>query len=244
MNDEKNDISIQKKGKFNDRVIVEEHFYVHDKPKEAGDLIMGMDVEQADMVSGNSQLLVKGDDGKERPITRAQASQLMNRNIPNGINIPGQTNNQPRKQQPNKKAPTKQNTKISSNESGHSTNGYPPTQMAMVDDAYHMYIDLPGVAKEDLSVILDNQMLHVSGKRDSSIDVLRKELKKGTRKDPILQSNSSVANYMLGKFTFNYPFNKRIDETPGKMTAQFNDGVLYVMLPHMVKGKETAIPIM
>jgi len=246
--DEKNEYLEEKKTKFNkEEAVLDNVFYVHEKPKEEnGDEDMPMNVEQHDQVSSPNQLLIRDDKtGAERPMTREEAAGLMTRNVPPGINVPGAApaNKVKRpptkgKKQTTKKAP--QNIDIQQTEQNPT---YPPLQMAMVEGAYHIFIDLAGVKKEDLQVTLDNGHLVIVGKRINSIDALRKEIKKGKRgKDPILNAKSTVQPSLFNKFKFRFPFNRNIDEP--NMVAKFDMGVLYVILPHLSKGKETTIPIM
>jgi HSP20 family molecular chaperone IbpA len=119
----------------------------------------------------------------------------------------------------------------------------PPSEIAMVEGAYHVYVDLPGVSKESLNVSFNAGTLNVTGERAGSITALRKEIKgpRG-RKDPILTEHNTIPPFLVGKFEFKYPFQRLIDES--KLEANMVDGVLHVMLPHRVKGEEVSIPIM
>ena len=119
----------------------------------------------------------------------------------------------------------------------------PPNEIAMTKDAYHAYIDLPGVDKGTLKVSFNAGTLSVSGERVGSIASLRKGIKgpRG-RKDPIIHEHNTVPPFIVGKFNFEFPFKKLIDES--KLTANMENGILHVKLPHRVKGEEVSIPIM
>ena len=119
----------------------------------------------------------------------------------------------------------------------------PSSEIAMIEGAYHVYIDLPGVAKDSLKVSFNAGTLNISGERTSSVEALRKEIKgpRG-RKDPILTEHITVPPFLHGKFDFKYPFQRLIDES--KLEANLENGILHVKLPHRIKGEEVSIPIM
>ena len=125
---------------------------------------------------------------------------------------------------------------------------FPYSEMASVEDAYHLWVDLAGIRKENMRVSYANGSLTISGTRESNVDVLRFELsdneivKPKSKRDPIIQESTSVPSFLMGDFSFTYPFKKLIDETAIK--AAFNDGVLYVTMPHRIVGDEIAIAIM
>lgn len=119
----------------------------------------------------------------------------------------------------------------------------PASEIAMIEGAYHLYVDLPGVSKESLKVNFNAGNLVISGERVGSIDLLRKSLKKPrSKKEPILNEHNTVPPFVVGKFEFKYPFQRLIDESA--IEASMNDGILHVTLPHRVKGEEVSIPIM
>lgn len=125
---------------------------------------------------------------------------------------------------------------------------FPYSEMASVEDAYHLWVDLAGIRKENMRVLYANGSLTISGTRESNVDALRFELsdneivKPKSKRDPIIQESTSVPSFLMGDFSFTYPFKKLIDETAIK--AAFNDGVLYVTMPHRIVGDEIAIAIM
>lgn len=130
------------------------------------------------------------------------------------------------------------------NQSQQSDVAYPATEMASVEGAYHIWIDLAGVKRENVKVSYNNSILVVSGSRISNLDLLELdgEGNRRTHSKKILQESSTVPHYLLGDFSFSYPFKKLIDET--SIQATFTDGVLHIVLPHRVKGEEVIIPIM
>lgn len=119
----------------------------------------------------------------------------------------------------------------------------PNVEMAMVDDAYHVFMDLAGVKRQDISIEFENGTLIISGKRESSLEKLKKEIKSPrSRKNPIRSSNSTIPDFLMGEFSFEYPFVKMIDET--SITANLENGVLHVVLPHRTKGETVKVALM
>jgi len=265
--DEKNDYGEEKKNKFNtEESDSEESFYIHKEPKPVKEEIdvMVMSVEKPDQNS--QQATYMNEKGEEVFVSPAQ----LNRNVPDGLNIPGvgtfKGNQQRKPRQPNpqnvnnqvpiqnqntvsniapsmQQKPPKQPTTTPQPKTQQNTAYYPPTEVAMVEGAYHLYVDMAGVDKENISIVFDNDVLVISGTRQSSIEILKKSLKKPkVRKNPILQSNVTVPKALLGKFEFRYPFRRRIDEPA--MQAKLENGLLQVVLPHRIKGDQVSVPIM
>jgi len=128
----------------------------------------------------------------------------------------------------------------SPNQSGMAV---PNVEMAMVDDAYHLFMDLAGVKRQDLSIEFEHDTLVITGKRESSLEKLKKDLKgQKARKNPIKRSNSTIPDFLMGDFVFEYPFKKMIDET--NISANLEDGVLHVVLPHRTKGDSVKVALM
>ena len=119
----------------------------------------------------------------------------------------------------------------------------PPSEIAMIEGSYHVFVDLAGVSKESLKVHFNAGTLVVGGERKGSVLELRKKIKgpRG-RKDPILTEHNTVPPFLVGKFEFKYPFQRLVDES--KLSADMENGILHVELPHRVKGEEVSIPIM
>jgi HSP20 family molecular chaperone IbpA len=248
---------------INEEVVVEEYFYVHEQPKvskKEDDMLVVEEPNSdtiVDSTGGTGLLSYKdpGPEGKVRTVTPEEAAQICKGNIPDGIVVPGVTirsggqvpdfsqrarvpTNQPKNpklqpvQTPNQNQPQK--------ESAHY---YPPTEVVMVEGAYHLYVDLPGVKKESLNIVFDDSTLVISGERESSVEILKKSLKKPhQKKDPILQAKSTIAKELLQRFEFKYPFKKRIEES--EMQATLDHGILHITLPHRFKGEQINVPIM
>ena len=115
--------------------------------------------------------------------------------------------------------------------------------MILVEGAYHVFIDLPGVPKENLRVAFNAGSLAVSGAREPANEILLRKLKRPrSKKDLVKQHNSTIPPYMMGEFQFSYPFQKMVDTSA--IEAQFDNGVLHIVLPHLEKGADVSIPIM
>jgi len=120
----------------------------------------------------------------------------------------------------------------------------PPTEMALVDGAYHIFVDLAGVDKSTLNMVYEDGVVRITGNRESAIETLKKQLKPkkaGRLKNPILRSSCTVPNFLLGKFTYEYTIQKVIDDSA--ITAEYINGVLHVTLPHRTKGDKVNISL-
>lgn len=120
---------------------------------------------------------------------------------------------------------------------------YPNIEVATLSDSYHLFMDLSGVSKKTLGITFSNGFLVISGKRESNIDKLKKSLKGNTktRKNPILKRVETIPKFLMGSFTFEYPFEKMIDESA--IGASLDDGILHVTLPHRAKGEAVKVSI-
>lgn len=88
----------------------------------------------------------------------------------------------------------------------------PYHEMMLVNDVYHLYVDLPGVKKQGLGVRYVNSEIEVTGQRVSMVDVWRNKLKGNKGKKPVFESQSTVPDYLLGKFKFSFYFPLPVDE--------------------------------
>ena len=101
----------------------------------------------------------------------------------------------------------------------------PLTDVEETDDAYTVEIDLPGVAREDVDIQLDDRRLTVSG------DIEEKERKgilhRRTRK--------------VGRFHYSVTLPGDVDADD--VSAQLHDGVLTVRVSKSAQAKPRRIPI-
>jgi HSP20 family protein len=117
------------------------------------------------------------------------------------------------------------NTLWQSGLSGALEQWSPLADVEETDDAYTVELDLPGVAREDVDIQLDDRRLTVSG------DVEEKE-RKG-----ILHRRTR----RVGRFHFSVTLPGDVDA--GNVSAQLHDGVLTVHVPKSAQAKPRRIPI-
>ena len=101
----------------------------------------------------------------------------------------------------------------------------PLADVEETDDAYTVEIDLPGVAREDVDIQLDDRRLTVSG------DIEEKE-RKG-----ILHRRTR----RVGRFHYSVTLPGDVDADG--VSAQLHDGVLTVRVPKSAQAKPRRIPI-
>lgn len=101
-------------------------------------------------------------------------------------------------------------------------------ERVLVNNTYHLYVDLPGVKKQGLSVQYVNSEVVVSGQRTSMVEVWKSKLKGNKGKKPVFEPDVNIPDYLLGKFKFSFYFPLSVDETTVK--ADFEDGILHVSM--------------
>ena len=84
-------------------------------------------------------------------------------------------------------------------------------------DAYHIDVDLPGVKKEDISVNIENNMLTISGKRETKSEIKEQDYYK-------VESS-------YGKFQRSFTLPEKVDVE--NIRAATEDGVLEVIIPKL-----------
>lgn len=93
--------------------------------------------------------------------------------------------------------------------------------MKETDDAYTIEADLPGIKKDEIEIMYDNNYLTISAKRDESVE---------DKTDNYVRRER---HYGELKRTF---YIDNVEEN--KIDASFNDGVLKLVLPKLNKGKQ------
>jgi len=103
----------------------------------------------------------------------------------------------------------------------------PPADLSETDEAYLAEVELPGVARDDISVELAGQELVISGE---FIDTGKegRALRRGRRS---------------GRFEYRVLLPGQADPDPDKITAALADGVLTVTVPKAEAGKPRRIQI-
>ncbi len=108
-------------------------------------------------------------------------------------------------------------------------NWYPEVDVTEDDDTYHVHMEFPGLAKEDVKISFKDDVLLVSGEKKS-------------------EQNDEKKNYYYyerryGKFQRAFRINS--DVIVDKIDASFNDGVLMIYLPkaEIAKPKEIEVKV-
>jgi HSP20 family protein len=101
---------------------------------------------------------------------------------------------------------------------------HPTVDIAEREDAFEVKADLPGVNRDDVKVKITNNVLTLSGERES-------ENKEGANGENYHRFERSY-----GSFVRSFSLPSAVDE--GKIKAEFKDGVLTVTLPK----SEAALP--
>ena len=110
-----------------------------------------------------------------------------------------------------------------------SKNSFPVCDFHEDKGHYFLSLDVPGLAKEDLKINYENQVLTISGER-------KEEYKKESQ-----EGHSYFSEKFYGSFSRSFKLPSRLDEN--KIEAQFSDGVLELMLPKAIesRGKEIEV---
>lgn len=109
--------------------------------------------------------------------------------------------------------------------------GYPQenttgSEIILFPDEYQVFIDLPGVPRENIHIDFVSNQIIVSGERTSMCaDFEQRKLPKKRR--PVKVA-STVPQHLLGKFKFTFPLDKFVDSQ--KITATVENGVLHLTL--------------
>lgn len=103
----------------------------------------------------------------------------------------------------------------------------PPVDIRETGEAMTLFVEIPGLKKDDISITLENNVLSISGERKFEKDVE--------------QENYHRIERAYGSFSrsFSLPANVRTD----KVDASFADGVLTVSLPKSDEAKPRQIEI-
>ena len=242
------DYEVQKTSK---ELVVNELFYVHNEPDPIKDNFMPSEILQKDRIN-NSEYEVFDEETKQMIMIDANtASERMEHHDP-GVFVPGLgfVGSAPAKPQNVTRRPQQEPP---SGEQGGTTIGIqqqanvavlkalPPTEIILLSDTYHMYVDLAGVRKDSLKMNFNDNMLTITGKRPSMIEEYKNSVKGKSKKNAVLGSTNTVPQFMLGSFSYKYPFKKSVDNTGIK--ADFNEGILHIILPLIGKGDSVEIPI-
>ena len=123
---------------------------------------------------------------------------------------------------------------------------FPNYEMIQVNDTYHLYVDLPGVKKEDLRMNFSGGSLYVSGHRELMCEKYRPKAGKGKSKGnkgkkPVYEALIGVGRHLLGDFNFPFYFPNPVDTSPKSFKAAITDGILHIEMK--IAGADTGISI-
>lgn len=100
----------------------------------------------------------------------------------------------------------------------------PPVDIFEVEDGLAVIVDLPGVAKEDVDVRVENDVLTLSGKTKA-----------------VLPDTAIYTEFQLANFFRQFQLSERVDQE--KIRAEAKNGVLTINLPKAEKAKPKKIAV-
>lgn len=104
----------------------------------------------------------------------------------------------------------------------------PNYELILLNNIYHLYIDLPGLNKNDIKTNFASNLLTISGVRQSMCEVLKNKAKGKKGKKPEYQAQAYMPAFMLGKFSFTFTFDRYVDEK--NISADYVNGILHITL--------------
>lgn len=110
-------------------------------------------------------------------------------------------------------------------EPGDLSDGTPGADLRETDDSFVAELDLPGVAKDAVTIDITERRLHIHGER-------RERVREG-----VLRHSSRLT----GTFTYEVTLPVAVDES--ESTADLTDGVLTVTMPKAPAAKTTHLTI-
>lgn len=112
-------------------------------------------------------------------------------------------------------------------DNGEPVSWHPRIDLVETADSFELAMDIPGVAKEDLTINLHDGVLSISGERNA--------------RD--LQETDTVVRFerQTGRFYRSFTLSNKIDEK--KIEARHENGVLIVRLPKLEESKPRKISV-
>jgi HSP20 family protein len=102
----------------------------------------------------------------------------------------------------------------------------PLTDIIETDESLTVYMDMPGVKKENVNVKLEDNILEVDGQIDRT---------------PYTDLNPVYTEYNVGNYTRKFTVSNAIDT--GKIDADLSDGVLTLTLPKAPEAQPRQIKV-
>lgn len=240
--------------KTSKELVVNDLFYVHNEPDPIKDNFMSSEILEHDHINTSELQMLDEKSGRMVPMSADMVSQRMEHHEP-GVFVPGLgfVGGAPKQHQQPQNGARRPQEQQSHQEQGGTSIGIqqpanvavlkalPPTEIILLSDTYHMYVDLAGVRKDSLKINFNDNVLTISGKRPSMIEEYKNAAKGKSKKNAVLGSTNTVPQFMIGLFSYKYSFKKSVDNTSIK--ADFNEGILHIILPLIGKGDSVEIPI-
>ncbi len=103
----------------------------------------------------------------------------------------------------------------------------PAAELKETSEAIHLKLELPGIDAKDIDLQVTETSVHISGERNSKAETEDKGVFK--------------SEFHYGKFQRVIPLPSRVDNT--KVTAEFKDGILNLVLPKAEAEKNKVVKI-
>lgn len=127
----------------------------------------------------------------------------------------------------------------------------PFSELVMTNDKCHVIVDLPGIQKEDVNIVLTPQNeVSITFTRKTFVDGLTAELKastkktkgsKGSKVKPKITSQVNIPDYLLGTHNVVYPIPRPVDTQ--NIKRSFENGQLHLILGFLTPLEGTTISI-
>ncbi len=114
-------------------------------------------------------------------------------------------------------------------ESKNSVQWSPSFNLSESAEDLNLSVELPGVSKEDISIVIEDNVLKLTGEKGS--------IEEGVGSDPV----THVHERNFGSFTRSLKLPRTVDSS--KISAELKNGVLEVRLPKAAESKGRRIPI-
>ena len=101
----------------------------------------------------------------------------------------------------------------------------PPVDIRWKDDEAVLFVDVPGVKRDDLELTLENRVLTIKGSRKSSAD----------------KAERAVVGRAQGTFSVSYSLGEAMDGD--RLSAELADGVLTIRIPKHAKAQPRRIEV-
>ena len=119
------------------------------------------------------------------------------------------------------------NTEVANGEDIGNRSWLPPVDIQETQEAYRLYVDLPGLTKEDIQITLEHNVLRLSGERRLEKDVKKESFQRVERTYGTFARSFSLPNQVNAE----------------GVEASFVNGVLTLTVPKAEQAKPRKIAI-